>query len=177
MTTINTTTSTALIIVALLISSCGTEQPKPAAVDLKAEAEKLDSAFLTAFNAGDAEAIMQLHWNSSELRAYTPGEMEVKGYDAVKASYVKDFAGSKGATLTITEANNIVYPDVVVGHGRFTWAMPVEGGAPMTVEGRYTEVKAMKDGKMVIVLDHTSAPMAPPPAEGTPADSTHAQQD
>ncbi len=47
--------------------------------DLIAEANKLDSLFLVAFNNGDADAIMKLHWNSPELCTYPPGEMQVNG--------------------------------------------------------------------------------------------------
>ena len=36
--------------------------------------------------------------------------------------------------------------------------MPV-AGSPMFLQAGHTEVKAIKDGKMVIVVDHTSAPM------------------
>lgn len=154
----------------LMLASCGNESNKDGATsttDLMAAANELDSLFLVAFNNGDAEAIMKLHWNSPELRAYPPGEMQLNGFDAVKASYVRDFAMSKGAKLEYTNANNIPFADGVVGYGTFKWTMPMEGSEPMVFEGRYTEVKAMKDGKMVIVVDHTSMPMPPPPADST----------
>ena len=156
----------------LTLASCNNEPKKEAAVsttDLITAANELDSLFLVAFNNGDAEAIMKLHWNSPDLRAYPPSEMQVNGFDAVKAGYVRDFASSKGATLEYTNANNIPFADGVVGYGTFRWTMPMEGGQPMVFEGRYTEVKAMKDGKMVIVVDHTSMPMPPPPADSTQA--------
>lgn len=136
-----------------------------ATTDLIAAANELDSLFLVAFNNGDAEAIMKLHWNSPELRAYPPGETQVNGFEAVKAGYVRDFASNKGAKLEYTNTNNIPFADGVVGHGTFRWTMPVEGGSPMVFEGRYSEVKAFKDGKMVIILDHTSTPMPPDPAQ------------
>ncbi len=142
-------------------------EPAKSASDLLAAAEELDSLFLVAFNNGDAEAIMQLHWNSPELRAYPPGEPQVSGYDAVKASYVRDFTENKGAKLEYLSTNNIPFADGVVGHGTFRWSMPMEGAEPMVFEGRYSEVKAFKDGKMVIILDHTSVPMMPPPADTT----------
>ena len=159
---------TALLL--LTLASCSNETKNEATVstaDMIAAANELDSLFLVAFNSGDAEAIMKLHWNSPDLRAYPPGEMQVNGFDAVKAGYVRDFASSKGATLEYTNANNIPFADGVVGHGTFRWTMPMEGGSPMVFDGRYSEVKAMKEGKMVIILDHTSMPMPPPPADST----------
>jgi len=137
--------------------------------DLIAAANELDNLFLVAFNNGDAEAIMKLHWNSPDLRTYPPGETQVNGFDAVKAGYVKDFSSNKGATLEYTDANNIPFADGVVGYGTFRWTMPMEGSEPMVFDGRYTEVKAMRDGKLVIVIDHTSMPMPPPPADSIQA--------
>jgi len=133
--------------------------------ELITAANELDSLFLIAFIMGDVEAIMKLHWNSPELIAYPPGEPQLNGFEAVKASYVRDFSMNKGAKLEYINTNNIPFEDAVIGHGIFRWSMPMEGASPMVFEGRYTEVKAMKDGKMVIILDHTSVPMLPAPDE------------
>ena len=160
-----------LYMMGIAISSCAdrTENARPgnSREELIAAANELDSLFLVAFNNGDAEAIMQLHWNSPELRAYPPGEMQVEGYDAVKETYIREFTVSKGARLEYTNANNMPFADGVIGYGTFRWTMPMEGSEPMVFDGRYTEVKAMKDGKMVIVVDHTSMPMPPPPDDAT----------
>ncbi len=159
----------------IAMNSCNSAQPKQDAGDLLAAAIELDSLFLDAYNKGDAEALMQLYWNSSDLRVYTPGEMVLKGYDETKATYIRDLASNKGARLDLSDPQNDVYGDVVIGQGTFTWTLPVEGGSPMIGHGRYTEVKAMKDGKMVILLDHASVPMAPPPPEEMPSDSARAK--
>ena len=154
----------------ITLASCSNEAEKDTTVSttaLIAAADELDSLFLAAFNNGDADAIMKLHWNSPELRAYPPGEMQLNGFDAIKAGYVRDFASSKGATLEYTNTNNIPFVDGVVGHGTFRWTMPMKGSSPMVFDGRYSELKAIKDGKMVIILDHTSMPMPPPPADTT----------
>ncbi|MEP7197959.1 MAG: nuclear transport factor 2 family protein [Saprospiraceae bacterium] len=169
--TINLTIVLTLITIAMLFNACNSGQPKDNRTDLLASANELDSLFLVAFNSGDADAIMKLHWNSPELNAYPPGEMQVSGYDKVKESYTRDFATNKAAKLEYTDAHNMVFNDVVVGYGTFKWTMPMEGGAPMEFNGRYSEVKAMKDGKLVILLDHTSVPMTPP-AEEMPTDTT-----
>jgi hypothetical protein len=132
----------------LTLSSCNSETKKEAASstsDLMAAANELDNLFLVAFNNGDAEAIMKLHWNSPELRAYPPGEMQVNGFDEVKAIYEKDFVLNKGAKLEYTNANNIPFADGVVSHGTFRWTMSMENNEPMVFDGRYSEVKARKD--------------------------------
>lgn len=135
--------------------------------ELIAAAEELDRLFIEAFNSGDANAMMKLYWNSPDLRAYFPMEMQLNGYEAVKEAYKRDFAASSGAKLEYTNANNIPFSNGVVGYGTFKITMPVEGGEPMIFEGRFTEVKAMKDGKMVVIVDHASVPMSPPPADST----------
>lgn len=158
---------------ALTIASCNNHQNSDTSsmteAQLVAAANQLDSMFLVAFNKGDVNAFMQLYWNSPELTAYPPARvMQLKGYEAVKDFYTKDFASNKGAKLEYTGNNNVPFKDVVIGHGSFKWTMPIPGAEPMVFEGRHTVVKAMKDGKMVIVVDHTSTPMmAEPPGDTT----------
>ena len=43
--------------------------------------------------------------------------------------------------------------------------MTVRGadGKPTEMTGRYTDVKAERDGKWVYLMDHGSAPLPPPP--------------
>ena len=156
----------------LSVISCNVEKTTTMSYspdEVMAAAEKVDSLFLVAFNSGNVDAIMDLHWNSPELVAYPPaGDMKMNGYEAVKASYIKEFTINKGASLAYTETKNIPFEDGVAGYGTFTWTMPVEGQAPMVFEGRYSDIKLFKDGKMVIVHDHTSMPMPEePPASDT----------
>ncbi len=166
-----------LSLIALLlftVMSCTPETKEQEATmskeELIAAGAELDSLYLIAFNKGDVDALMKLHWNSPELLSYPPGEQQVKGYDAIKASYAKDFASSKGATLEYLSVVNVPFTDGVAGYGRYRWTMPVEGGSHMVMTGRYSDIKAFKDGQMVIVFDHSSVPMPPPPS-----DSTHVQ--
>ena len=157
------------------IASCNSEPQKDnfayTTDQLMAAANELDSLYLVAFNNGDVEALMNLHWNSPELLSYPPDGMEIKGYDAVKNSYTKGFSANKGAKLEYTSTFNIPFADGVAGFGTYRWIMPVEGSAPIVVEGRYTDVKSYKDGKMVIVHDHSSVPLPPPPAEEAKVDT------
>ena len=167
----------AITLSVITIVSCTTEQKQDkaetATMDLIAAAEELDSLFIVAFNKGDVDAMMKLYWNSPDLRAYFPTEMQINGYDAIKESMIKDFSTNKGAKLEYTNANNIPFADGVVGHGTFRITMPVEGAEPMVFDGRYTEVKAIKDGKMVIMVDHASVPMSPPEVEPTDSKKTN----
>ena len=103
---------------------------------------------------------MQPNWNSPDLISYPPaGEMQIKGYAALKEFYIKEFVANKGAKLEYIGKNNVIYKAVVIEHGIFKWTIPMDSAALEVFEGRFMEVKAMNEGKMVITLDHTSTPM------------------
>ena len=52
------------------------------------------------------------------------------------------------------------------GSGRWKLTIPAAKGPASVIEGRYTDVKAQKDGKWVYIVDHASVPLPPPPAAG-----------
>jgi ketosteroid isomerase-like protein len=135
--------------------------PEAEAEMIKA-AERLDVDFVAAFNKPAADAIMALYWNSPDLVFFPPDTMEVRGWEAMKAAFAQM---GKGATLETHSRKNRVAGDAVLGSGRWTLTMPGPDGKPMTLEGRYTDVKEKKDGKWVYTSDHASAPLAPPPAK------------
>lgn len=120
------------------------------------EGYTLDSLYLEAYNKGDAEALMAIHWNSPELLSYPPGKLEVKGYDAIKAMYAKDFADNKGAKLEYLSVVNVPLGEGVAGYGTYRWTLPVGADSSIVMEGRYSDIKEYRDGKMVIVFDHSS---------------------
>ena len=68
-----------------------------------------------------------------------------------------------GAKLEFLNMRNEAHGDVVLGWGTWRITMgPAE--SPQVFEGRYSDVKAMHDGKWVYVMDHASVPLPPPPA-------------
>ncbi|MBK8955217.1 MAG: nuclear transport factor 2 family protein [Saprospiraceae bacterium] len=155
----------------LIAISCKTEvnsteekEARLSPMELIAAAHELDSLFLVAFNKGDLDAIMALYWNDPGTSAYPPAAMQLRGFDAVKHSYRKYFEGNPGAKLEYVSTNNVPFSDVVLGHGIFRYTMTGPDGNPISFDGRYTEIKALKNGKMVILHDHTSLPM--PTEEG-----------
>jgi len=154
----------AFLVSILFSSACSRDLAKAKSfnpgIDPLAAAEKLDNQFLDAFNRGDIDAFMACYWNSAELKAYPPARvMELKGYNAVKEFYTKDFASNKGARLQYLGNTNTIVGDAVVGHGTFRWTLTVPGRDPIVIDARHTVVKAVKDGKMVVIIDHASAPM------------------
>ena len=106
-------------------------------------------------------------WISSQLNdvvSYPPDAMEVRGWDAIKQAYVEAFKTMSGAKLELTDAHYRVAGEFVLAWGRWQMTMPGPDGNPVTLEGRYSDVKAKRDGRWVFIQDHASVPMAPPPA-------------
>lgn len=129
-----------------------------------AAAKKLDQQFMTAYNNRDAAAIMACYWNSPELVSYPPDALEVHGWQAAKEGLEEAFAHMPpDAKLELTESSYKVAGDVVIGWGKWRMTMRGPEGEAMTMDGRYTDVKAERDSKWVLIHDHASVPMAPPP--------------
>lgn len=132
---------------------------------LVAAAEALDQQFIAAVSAGNAEALAALYWNSPDVASYPPDAMSAVGPDAIKTATGKMVEMMSGATLELVESHHIVIGDAVIGHGTWKMTAPGPDGQPVETLGRYTDVKAERDGKWVYLVDHASVPMPPPPAE------------
>lgn len=131
-----------------------------------AAAKKLDEQFLAAYNNRDAAALTACYWNSPELVSYPPDMLEVRGWQAVKETMEQGFANlPKDAKLEMIDTNYKAAGDVVIGWGKWRMTMTGPEGEAMTMNGRYTDVKAERDGKWVYIHDHASVPMAPPPPD------------
>ena len=141
-----------------LCAACVTSRPSN--TEMVASAEAVGTRFLDAFNKADLDAIMATYWKSPELVYFGLEGMGVKGWDAVRADWVQTFKALPGAKIKFLEHHDIVWGDVVIGSG--TWRVTLPGAQVM--EGRFTDVKAMRDGKWVYVYDHASVPLPPPDA-------------
>ena len=132
--------------------------------EMIAAAKALDAAFMSGFNAGDAEAVSALYWHSPDVVSFQPDSMIQRGWDEIHAGYVEGLKHmAKGTKLELTEGHYSVVGDVVLTWGLWTFTVPGPDGKSIEVKGRYTDVKAMRDGKLVFIVDHASAPLQPPP--------------
>jgi len=129
-----------------------------------AAAKELDKQFSEALNKGDVDAVMATYWNSPELVSFPTDAMEVRGWQAAKDGLQQTVANMPNATFELTETNYKAVGDVVIGWGKWRLTMTPSGGEPVVIDGRYTDVKAERDGKWVYILDHGSVPLPPPPA-------------
>ncbi len=154
--------STCLLAAAVLVGACAPKGPAPDA--MIAAANAVDQAFLDAFNTGDVNALMATYWNSPELVNIGLDGMGDLGWDGAKAGWEIVFASMPGVQLAFDAPVNIAAGDVVLGWGAWTMTVPAGDGTAIVLTGRYSDVKAMRDGKWVYIMDHASVPMPPAPA-------------
>jgi ketosteroid isomerase-like protein len=146
--------------VLIALTGCAPAPAKPAPEAMVAAATALDTAFAEAFNKGDVDALDALYWNSAEVVSFPADLMEARGIAAIREANAKTVASLRGAQLTLVESHNIPVGEAVVGWGRFRLTVP---GTPAPIEGRYTDVKAERDGKWVYIVDHASSPQTAAP--------------
>jgi ketosteroid isomerase-like protein len=134
--------------------------PAPAATpeQMIQASKQLDQEFLAAFNKGDMDALMATYWKSPDLVVYPPDSLEALGWEAAK----KAMGGLKGMKLELVSSHYRVFGDAVLGWGRWKLSGTGPDGSPINAEGRYTDVRELKDGRWVYTLDHASAPLPPP---------------
>ena len=135
----------------------------PTPAEMVAAADALERRLLEAFNQGDADGFLAQYWNSPDLVILPPDAMGIRGFDAAKASLTEMFKTMPGAKMEVLESRNDPHGTVVLGSGRWKLTIPAAKGPATVIEGRYSDVKAQKDGRWVYVMDHASVPLPPPP--------------
>lgn len=131
-----------IVTVLSLTAGCAPQAKLPDTAGMIAAADALDKALIEAINQGDVEATASMYWSSPEVVVFPPDTLQCRGIDAVKDSFGRVFATMKGTKLELTETHQIPAGDVVIGWGLWQMTIPVPGGKPTVIEGRYTDVKA-----------------------------------
>lgn len=148
--------------VLLVLAACAPKGPSPEA--MVAAADSLDQQFLAGYNAQDANAVMATYWHSPELVSIALMGTPLSGWDANLAAYQASLPTMTGAELSFTDSHNTVVGDVVLGWGSWASSIPMADGTTLVLQGRYSDVKALRDGKWVYIMDHASVPMTMPAA-------------
>lgn len=159
MTVVNRCAVISSVLGLVFLSTARAEEPE----HMVAEANALDQRFIEALNNADVGAVMDTYWNSEELVNFAPDAMVARGWNQVREGVSQMFANMPGAHFKLAEVHQMVAGDLVIGWGLWRVTMPTPEGGSTTMEGRYTDVKTRRDGKWVYILDHASAPLAPPP--------------
>lgn len=125
-------------------------------------AKALDNAFVKGVTSGDIEAVVALY--AADATLYPPGEMAAKGRDAIRAVWGGFLSANTVTECKLFETGYRTSGDTSIGWGRFSLTFqPKAGGAPATLDGRFSDVAVKKAGKWLYILDHASAPLPPPP--------------
>ena len=126
-----------------------------------ASAHALDETFLEAMNNGDLEAVVACY--AEDAVSMDPGSMMATGRAAIRESFGGFFSSMQGAHIEILESHDLICGDAVASYGLLRITVPGPDGSETAMEGRFTDLKAERDGKWVYLLDHASFPM---PMEG-----------
>lgn len=94
--------------------------------DLRAQIAKMDQAWQTAYNAGDAAALTALYTQDAKVMA--PGREPASGPAAIKAFFTADIASGAKNTLTLGD---------VVGFGDF--ALETGGWVAKAPDGKHLD--------------------------------------
>jgi len=94
--------------------------------DLRTQIAKMDQAWQTAYNAGDAAALTALYTQDAKVMA--PGAEPASGSAAIKAFFAADLANGAKNTLTLGD---------VVGFGDF--ALETGGWVANTAAGKHLD--------------------------------------
>jgi len=127
-----------------------------------AAAKALDQQFTTAFNKGDLDGVMATYDHGPDVVLFAPDELEVRGWDSIRKGLQQALANAPGAHLELVSPQYRAAGDVVIGWGTFRLINAVPAKGTVETMGRYTDVKAQRDGKWVYIVDHASVPLPPP---------------
>lgn len=130
---------------------------------IKANTRELDDKWKAAFAKEDINGVMGCYWNSPEVIFYPPDAMGEKGYEAIKAGYEKFFAENEVKSAELSNVSSMALGDYGLDWGNWSITIGTPDGRETKLEGRFTNVSGMRDGKWVWIHDHASAPLPPPP--------------
>jgi uncharacterized protein (TIGR02246 family) len=120
-------------------------------------AEALQSAFLAALVANDAEAAANCYAENSVN--FPVAAMVGHGRNAIAESWAGFFSTYSVVAATQDEGHLETHGDTAIAWGLFKIvAMPVDGGKAVELMGRYMDVARNIDGNWLYVADHASVP-------------------
>ena len=124
----------------------------------------LDRMLEAAYAKRDADALMQLYWHSPDLVVIMGDGTKVKGWDNVRQAFASQFATLEKVEAALNEVQYTTTGDSVLSTGKGRLTITPKGGAAVSLDILYTDVRQKVNGNWAIVQDHmraTPAPKAP----------------
>lgn len=113
--------------------------------------------WVRAVENGDEQAITRM--NSDVTVAYVPDAMALKGRTAIAAAYSAMFAKFT-AQVTIDDSHFIETGGLIHSWGLYTLTLtPKAGGAPIVMNGRFSDIAVRIGEDWQYVMDHASLPL------------------
>lgn len=123
-------------------------------------------AFAKSFGANDLEGVVSLYADDAIM--YPPDIPVAQGKAAIRQGYAGLMNNNKISNFEIFDAHHETTGNISVGWGRWKMMLtPKAGGQPQQVQGRFTDVSKLVNGKWLYVADHASfdpQPQTQPPA-------------
>ena len=119
--------------------------------------QALQEAFMTAMRANDVDGLAACY--TADATNFPLDSMSGIGPESVRASWGGFFGAFRIIDANLSDDQLIVLGDTAIAWGLFNiTAVPVEGGEPVDMQGRYTDVAKNIDGTWLYVMDHASVP-------------------
>ena len=151
----------------IIFTGCSTMRAsQQAQEDLLTEARAVHQKFLAAFNSNDVQALSALYSKDSQVTLFPPDAMAAKGSEAIGKSFASIAKEMPGATLTMTEEHFRADGGSVYSWGLWAMSIPGPRGKAIKMNGRFTELLIKEDGKLVLLVDQASVPIAGSSAAG-----------
>lgn len=157
-----------LLTVFILATAC---ERKPSTGEIQkaqAEIQQIHERLVKAFETKNLVAMGDLYARDTSLVVFDPQTMMVVGWENNQKSWEEFFTMFDTLRFQITDTRIHVFPTALVAWEAGTWRMEgvTSDGQTVQMEGRHTTVYEKREGKWVIVHDHTSVPLPPPEAPG-----------
>ncbi len=140
-----------------------------AANDAAATIRANTAAWIKAYNAGNADAIVPLYAEDAVIMP--PGAPLARGHAAIKQFLVKDIAGAQaaGVALVLTGKDDVGISGDLAWHSG-TYSVTDKAGKTVDT-GKYMDVSRKTGGKWHMIRDiwNSDAPPPAPAAAPTPA--------
>lgn len=140
----------------LMAAGCGPDEK-----DMIKQAKKVDSKFQQAFSEENVEALMELYWNDPAVVLVPIGGPIITGPDGIRKNFQEFFDGTNVKSMSFRGQKYAALGDAVIGWGTFKVVTDPSIGPAATMEGRYSEIVAKRDGKWVYIHDNASVAMTP----------------
>jgi len=126
--------------------------------------EALQAGFLAALRAGDVDGIAACY--TEDAANFTPDTMVGYGPQSARDSWGGMLEHYRVVSVELSDQHMVQSGDLAAAWGLFKMTLePRDGGDPVVMEGRYSDVSRPIGGRWLYIADHASVPLPPPPAE------------